>query len=97
VTFHCFVSPLLLALCGASEQAPRFVQATLGEAVAGKPGLMRLLPAHLRADRIRPEVWIVSWQGSGDLHANARANCYAVLPPEKERFEAGEVVTVLLR
>jgi len=25
------------------------------------------------------------------------ANCYAVLPPEKERFAAGEVITVLLR
>jgi len=29
--------------------------------------------------------------------ANARANCYAVLPPEKERFSAGDVITILLR
>ncbi len=82
---------------GCAALGPRFVQATLAEDVAGKPGLMRVLPARLTADRVRPEVKLVGWQGSGDLAANARANCYAVLPPEKERFAAGDVITVLLR
>lgn len=97
VTFHCFVEPLLKALCGAPPEAPRFVQATLAEEVTGKPGLMRLLPARLTTDRIRPTVKLVAWQGSGDLAANARANCYAVLPPDRESFAAGEVITVMLR
>jgi molybdopterin molybdotransferase len=97
VTFHCFVEPLLRAMAGGPVQGPRFAQATLAEDVAGKPGLMRVLPARLTADRVRPEVRLVSWQGSGDLAANARANCYAVLPPEKERFAAGDVITILLR
>jgi molybdopterin molybdotransferase len=97
VTFHCFVEPLLRAMGGAGVQGPRFVQATLSEDVEGKAGLMRVLPARLTADRVRPAVRLVGWHGSGDLAANARANCYAVLPPEKERFEAGDVVTVLLR
>jgi molybdopterin molybdotransferase len=97
VTFHCFVEPLLRAMAGAAVQGPRFAQATLAEDAKGKPGLMQVLPARLTADRVRPEVRLVSWQGSGDLAANARANCYAVLPPEKERFAAGEVITILLR
>jgi molybdopterin molybdotransferase len=97
VTFHCFVEPLLRAMAGRPVQGPRFAQATLAEDVAGKPGLMRVLPARLTADRVRPEVRLVSWQGSGDLAANARANCYAVLPPEIERFAAGDVITILLR
>lgn len=97
VTFHCFVEPLLRAMGGAGVHAPKFVQATLAEDVAGKAGLMRLLPARLMTDRVRPEVRLVGWQGSGDLAANARANCYAVLPPERERFSAGDVITVLLR
>jgi molybdopterin molybdotransferase len=97
VTFHCFVEPMLRAMSGSVVQGPRFLQATLAEDVAGKPGLMRVLPARWNADRIRPEVRLVGWQGSGDLAANARANCYAVLPPEKERFRAGDVLTVLLR
>jgi molybdopterin molybdotransferase len=97
VTFHCFVEPLLRPLGGAVVHGPPFAQATLTEAAAGKPGLMQILPARLTAKRERPEVKLVGWQGSGDLAANARANCYAVLPPEKARFEAGDVITILLR
>jgi molybdopterin molybdotransferase len=97
VTFHCFVEPLLRAMGGGGVEGPCFVQATLMEEVAGKAGLMRVLPARLTTDRVRPEVRLVGWQGSGDLAANARANCYAVLPPEKERFGVGDIITVLLR
>jgi molybdopterin molybdotransferase len=96
VTFHCFVEPLLRAMCGAGVTGPRFVQATLGEDVEGKAGLTRLLPARLSSDWERAKVRLVGWQGSGDLAANARANCYAVLPDGKD-LRAGDVVTVLLR
>jgi molybdopterin molybdotransferase len=97
VTFHCFVEPMLRAMAGAAGEGPRFAQATLAEDVAGRADLMRVLPARLIPKRVRPEVRLVSWQGSGDLAANARANCYIVLPPEKERFAAGDVITILLR
>jgi molybdopterin molybdotransferase len=97
VTFHCFVEPMLRALGGAGVTKPRFAQATLAEEVAGNSALTRVLPARLTHDRARPEVKLVGWQGSGDVSANARANCYAVLPPEVQRFSAGDVITVLLR
>jgi molybdopterin molybdotransferase len=97
VTFHCFVEPLLRAMRGAPAGGPRFAQATLAEDAASKPGLMQVLPAQMTAEGLRPLVRLVPWQGSGDLTANARANCYAVLPPERERFGAGDVITVLLR
>jgi molybdopterin molybdotransferase len=96
VTFHCFVEPLLRAMCGAGVAGPKFVQATLGEDVRGKAGLTRVLPARLRFDLERPEVRLVGWQGSGDLTANARANCYAVLPDGRD-LRAGDVISVLLR
>jgi len=97
VTFHCFVEPLLRALSGAGTHPPHFVQATLAEDAPGKPGLTRILPAHLTSDRVRPCVELVGWQGSGDLAANARANCYAVLPPDRTQFATGDVITVLMR
>ncbi len=97
VTFHCFVEPLLRAMSGAATHGPRFVQATLAEGIPGKAGLTRFLPARLTSNRVRPEVRLVNTQGSGDLTANARANCYAVLPPGNESLPAGDVITILLR
>ena len=98
VTFHCLVEPLLRAHCGASADCltPNFIQATLAEEVHSKSGLTRLLPARLTRSLDRPQVRLVPWQGSGDLAANARANCYAVLPDGRD-LRAGDVITVLLR
>jgi molybdopterin molybdotransferase len=96
VTFQCFVGPMLRAMCGAGAAGPGFVQATLAEEVKGKAGLTRILPAILRHDLERPEVRIAGWQGSGDLAANARANCYAVLADGRD-YNSGDVISVLLR
>ena len=96
VTFHCFVEPMVRAMGGGGVVGPRFVQATLAEDVAGNAGLTRVLPARLKYDRVRPAVRLVGWQGSGDLGANARANCYAVLP-DGVGMKVGDVITVLLR
>ncbi|HSU68179.1 MAG TPA: gephyrin-like molybdotransferase Glp [Tepidisphaeraceae bacterium] len=96
VTFHCFVAPMIRALSGAGICVPRFVQATITEGVPAKPGLTRLLPGCLAPDLHSPTVRLVPWHGSGDLAANTRANCYAVLPDSHEPH-AGEVITVLLR
>jgi molybdopterin molybdotransferase len=97
VTFHCFVEPMLRAMSKACAVSPGFAQATLAEDVTSKSGLTQVLPARLTSNLVRPQVNLVRWQGSGDLAANARANCYAVLPEEKERFAAGDVITILLR
>lgn len=97
VTFHCFVEPFLSILRGENAAGPRFVQATLGEDVAGKPGLMRLLPARLDFNLRVPSVRLVGWHGSGDLAANAKANCYAMLPPDRTEFHEGDIISVMLR
>jgi molybdopterin molybdotransferase len=96
VTFQCFVEPMLRAICDAGVAGPKFVQATLTEKVKGKDGLTRILPAILRHTLERPSVRLVESHGSGDLAANARANCYAVLP-EGQDCKSGDVISVLLR
>jgi molybdopterin molybdotransferase len=96
VTFHCFAGPLLRGLAGEPVEGPQFVQATLAEDVAAKAGLTRVLPARIENRREGAEVRLVGWQGSGDLAANARANCYAVLPDGKN-LAAGELISVLVR
>ena len=92
VTFHCFVEPMVRALGGETGAGPRWAQATLLEGEAGKPGVTRLLPGRMDGIGVR----VVGWQGSGDLAANARANCYVKLLPGRE-YRKGEVVRVLLR
>src|SRR5205823_2485481 len=82
VTFHAFVEPMVRAMGGAASPKGQFVLATLTEEVAGKAGLTRLLPGLLKDTEVR----LVAWQGSGDLAANARANCYVFLPPDRNGF-----------
>lgn len=97
VTFALFVAPLLQGLCGEAAQPPRFAQATLAASVKTRRGLTRFLPARIEQDVSTPKVSQVAWQGSGDQAANARANCYLVVPPEADEMRAGDVATVLLR
>jgi molybdopterin molybdotransferase len=97
VTFALFVAPMLRALAGREEIAPRFVEARLADNVKGGVKVTRFLPAELLGDWEAVTVRVVGWQGSGDVAANARGNCYVVLPAGVEGFRAGETVRVLLR
>jgi len=96
VTFQLFVRPVLDALSGAKPQPLPFAQAKLKSQLATKTGLTRFLPARLGGTLEQPEVELVRWQGSGDLMAVSQSNCYLVVPPDRERFAAGEAMTVLL-
>jgi molybdopterin molybdotransferase len=96
VTFQLFARPLLDALSGSKPQPLPFAQASLKEELTTKTGLTRFLPAMLGGTHERPEVELVRWQGSGDLMAVSNSNCYIVVPPDRERFFAGESMTILL-
>jgi molybdopterin molybdotransferase len=95
VTFALFVAPLLRALGGESETAPRFRMARLKEALVVKAGLTRFLPALLESDVQATTVRRIPWQGSGDLTAAARANAFLVVPESRDKLSEGEVVSVL--
>ncbi len=96
VTFALFVAPLLRALGGETEAAPRFATARLEEEVRVKAGLTRFLPARMESDANGARVRPVPWHGSGDLAAAAQANGFLVVPETAERMAAGETVPVLL-
>jgi molybdopterin molybdotransferase len=96
VTFQLFARPVLDALSGSTPQPLPFATAALRSPFTTKAGLTRFLPARLGGTHAQPEAELVRWQGSGDLMAVSRSNCYIVVPPERERFDEGETVTVLL-
>ena len=92
---------MLGALAGRLEGTPRFALASLAadSDKHGKPGLTRFLPASCTfggAENELPEVALVAWQGSGDLAALARSNCFLVIPEDAHRLQAGEIVRILL-
>jgi molybdopterin molybdotransferase len=97
VTFELFARPLISALAGATPQKLLFVHAKLKTAIKTKIGLRRFLPAAISGEFEQSEVELIGWQGSGDIASAAHANCFVVVPPDRERIEAGEWVPVLLK
>jgi molybdopterin molybdotransferase len=101
VTFLLFAAPVLAALAGSANSPPRFALARLKAETdrRAKPGLTRFLPASCTfaaAGGTLPEVELVPWQGSGDVGALARSNCFLVFPEEAGSLTAGEAVRILL-
>jgi molybdopterin molybdotransferase len=97
VTFELFVAPALDLLSGADARPLPLLEAKLGEALNEKPGLTHILPARVEWTGAVPVVKALKWQGSGDVAALAKANCFLVVPPDRERIAAGETAAVLLR
>jgi molybdopterin molybdotransferase len=97
VTFELFARPVLEALAGMAPRQMAFLQARLKSEIATKTGLKRFLPAILSGEFEHAEVELVAWHGSGDVAAMARANCYIVIPADRNRIAAGESVAILMR
>lgn len=97
VTFELFVTPAVDLLSGSEARRLPIVEARLGEALHEKAGVTHFLPACLKGQGAELEVTALKWQGSGDVAALAKANCYVVLPAEEEELAVGERVDVLLR
>ena len=95
VTFRLFAQPMIAALAGARPEPLVFLKARLKADVRTKTGLTRFLPAVISGEFENSEVELAAWQGSGDIAALARTNCYLVIPPDRELMPAGELVSVL--
>lgn len=95
VTFELFARMLVRSLSGAAAELRHGTKARLANAVRVKTGLTRFLPARLSGRWNDAQVTTVKWQGSGDIGAFARADCLLVIPPDRERFEQGDMMAVL--
>lgn len=95
VTFHLFAAPILAGLAGCSDALPRFALAQFTGRWQGRPGLTRFLPAACDFSA-SPQVRLVPWQGSGDLAALARSNCFIAIDEQAESIADGAIVPILL-
>jgi molybdopterin molybdotransferase len=97
VTFELLVTPALDILSGTDPRPLPLLQAVLAESLTEKPGLTHFLPARVEWQGTLPKVRALLWQGSGDIATLAKANCFLVIPADRDQISAGESVSILLR
>lgn len=94
VTFEVFARAALELLGGQSEAPLLFAWAKLAAPFRHRPGLTRFLPATLCGDgTLTP----IRWAGSSDVVSMARANAFLVADPNREWYETGDEIRVLMK
>jgi molybdopterin molybdotransferase len=97
VTFELFAAPAIEVLGGYEPLPLHFLKAKLAHPVNEKPGVAHFLPARIAWTRGEPVVDVILWEGSGDIGAVARGNCFLVVHESKLQLEGGDWVDVLPR
>jgi molybdopterin molybdotransferase len=95
VTFEIFARAAVQLLHGEADPVLPFTLAKLTAPFRHKTGLTRFLPAQVSNGT--PELTPIPWQGSSDVAALARANAFLVADAERESWEAGDLMQVLLK
>jgi molybdopterin molybdotransferase len=95
VCYEIFGRSAAELLGGADHPVLPLTYARLTEPFRQKTGLTRFLPATLgcNGETVTP----VRWSGSGDVAALARSNCFLVTEPDRESWEAADLIRVLPR
>jgi len=101
VTFELFAVPAVEILSGSKARPLPFFKARLVHPVDEKGEVTHFLPARVTwpadAEPPSPAVEVLLWEGSGDIGAVVRANCFAVVRESHRQVEAGEWVDILPR
>ena len=95
VTFEVFARAALELLGGMGEPPLPIVEGRITRMLKEKGGLTRFLPAVLEngTGRVTP----IQWKGSSDVPALARSNAYIIAAADREVYEEGDAVSVLLQ
>jgi molybdopterin molybdotransferase len=107
VTFELFAVPAIELLSGFQPQPLPFFVAKLAHPVNEKGNLAHFLPARVKWPKptagldpvlpVVPVVEVLLWEGSGDIGAVVRGNCFLLAHESRLQLEAGEWVDVLPR
>jgi molybdopterin molybdotransferase len=95
ITYHLFARPALELLAGAQDVILPLLSARFEAPFRHKGGLTRFLPARLSADG--QHLRHISWQGSSDIPALAKANCFLVADHDRESWAIGDSIRVMLK
>jgi molybdopterin molybdotransferase len=95
VTFELFARAAIERLSGLEHPTLPLLHTKLSRDFHHKTGLTRFLPARLSEDGSTIEP--LGWQGSGDISAVSRANAFLVAESDRESWNAGDDIRVLLK
>ena len=94
VTFQLFARTALELLAGVKDPIMPVFRAVFDAPFKHKLGLTRFLPAFLDG---RGRLTHIPWQGSSDIPALAKANVFLIADPDRESWEAGDSIRVMLK
>ena len=97
VTFELLAVPAIEAMSGHPPGSLHLFKAKLAHPVDEKPPLAHFLPARVKWPDGQATVEALHWEGSGDIGAVVRGNCFLVVHESKQKLEAGEMVDILPR
>jgi molybdopterin molybdotransferase len=95
ITFLLFARPALELLAGIQDVILPLLSARFEAPFRHKGGLTRFLPARLSDDG--QHLRHISWQGSSDIPALAKANCFLVAEHDRESWAVGDSIRVMLK
>jgi len=95
LTYQLFARPALELLSGETEPLLPLLSARFDAPFRHKLGLTRFLPARLSPDG--QHIRHIPWQGSSDVPALAEANAFLVADHDRETWEIGDSIRVLLK
>ncbi len=97
VTFELFARPAIEMLGGFKPKALPFFKAKLKHPLHEKGNVAHFLPARVSWPDDEPIVEVMLWEGSGDIGAVVRGNCFVRVHESKPNLDAGEWVDILQR
>jgi molybdopterin molybdotransferase len=95
ITFQLFARAALELLSGVADPLLPLLSARFEAPFRHKPGLTRFLPARLSSDG--EHLRHIPWQGSSDVPALAKANAFLVADHDRESWEIGDSIRVMLK
>jgi len=96
VTFELFVRPAILKMMGKKNLTKPIIEAVLEDSVVNSDGRRILARAVVEEHNGQYFARLTGPQGSGILTSMSLANGLVIIPEDKERMEAGDVVQVMM-
>jgi molybdopterin molybdotransferase len=104
VTFELFAVPAIEVLGGYTPGPLPLFKAKLAHPLDEKGAVAHFLPARLdwtaqsrEGESATPIAEVLLWEGSGDIGAVVRGNCFLVVHASRPKLAAGDWVDVLVR